>query len=175
MKCDKCGASNVVTKIVIQNDKGTEEVNLCPVCFQAFVKDHPAIKNDASGRSLNDFLLGALNYINNGLLSLNGSAKETQADARICPSCSTPALRIKNERTAGCPKCYISFSEEIGQYLFGISGKTYSPAEKTKDIEVSLDSLKKRLKEAVKTENYEIAAYIRDEIKKHKQLSGGSK
>jgi protein arginine kinase activator len=168
MKCDKCGSPNVVTKIVIQNDKGTEELNLCPVCFQSFVKDHPGISSGPAGKSVNEFLVGALNYLNNGLKSLNEKENITQSDTRICPACSNPFMRIKKERMAGCSKCYVFFKEEIDNFLYRTTGKHYPDNELAPDDPASIESLKNRLSEALRSENYEMAAALRDKLKKIK-------
>lgn len=169
MKCDKCGSSNVVTKIVIQSDKGNEELNLCPVCFQTFVNDHPGITNGPAGKSINEFLGGALHYLNNGLKTLNEANNITVDDTKICPGCSTPVMNIKKENTTGCSKCYEFFSKEIDRILYTNTGKHYFIEE---EIQMSRDqmseSLKEKIKEAVKSENYEIAAILRDKLRKLK-------
>jgi len=169
MKCDKCGSSNVVTKIVIQNDKGTEEINLCLDCFQKFLKDHPDIQNGPAGRTINDFLLGAMNYLTKGIRTLNQNRNINIPDTRICPNCSAPVQMIKKDGRTGCAKCYEFFSKEISDRLFYLTGKRYGSANDSSiDGKISKESIRERIKKAVKSENYEIAAELTKELKKLK-------
>ncbi|MDD3044671.1 MAG: hypothetical protein PHF33_04315 [Candidatus Delongbacteria bacterium] len=169
MKCDKCGSVNVVTKIVIQNDKGTEEINLCLDCFQKFLKDHPDIQNGPAGRSINDFLLGAMNYLSKGIRTLNQNRNINITDTRICPNCSTPVQMIKKEGRAGCAKCYEFFGREISDRLFYSTGKRY---EFSKDDQAegkrSKEVIRERIAAAVKSENYELAADLTRKLKRSK-------
>ncbi len=173
MKCDKCGSLNVVTKVVIQNDKGTEEINMCLQCFRKFLKDHPDIQNGPAGRSINDFLLGALDYLNKGISTLNQNRSITVSDTRICPKCSTPILMIKKEKKAGCEKCYDIFRKEISDHLFYSTGKRYDNGVSTDDgIKKTAESIKEKISAAVRSENYEIAAMLNDELKRLKKTGG---
>ncbi len=169
MQCDKCGSLNVVTKIVIQSDKGTEELNLCASCFRSFVKDHPGITEGPAGKSVSDFLLGALNQINGGLRSLGESEGVKQSDTRICPECSSPVLMIKKEQRTGCPKCYLYFRDEIDRFLYRETGMHFPEKHPVKKSRKEIrESYRTRISEAVRSENYEIAAMLRDELKKLK-------
>jgi protein arginine kinase activator len=166
MKCDKCGSPNVVTKIVIQGNKNAEELNLCPNCFQTFVKDHPEIKQGPMGKSLNEFLLGTLNLLNSGIRLRQENDEPQIAAVKQCPGCSTTSVKIIKEGLAGCPQCYTFFKNEINEYLsknIGVKQAITSPDVRTKEQKIS--DLAKKMSEAVKTEYYEMAAAIRDEIK----------
>lgn len=167
MKCDKCGSPNVVTKIVIQGEKNADELNLCPNCFQTFVKDHPEIKQGPMGKSLNEFLLGTLNLLNSGFRLNNENNESHNIPIKQCPNCSTTSVKIQKEGIAGCAGCYTFFKNDIEDYIskyIGVNPKSLEPDKRSK--KQILEELKTRLVTAVKTENYEIAAAIRDEIKK---------
>jgi len=170
MKCDKCGSPNVVTKIVIQGQKNAEELNLCPNCFQTFVKDHPEIKQGPMGKSLNEFLLGTLNLLNSGL-RLNGENHENHnIPIKQCPNCSTTSVKIRKEGMTGCSGCYTFFKNDIEEYILryiGVNMKLLEPEKRSKE-QIVID-LNNKLLNAVRTENYEMAAAFRDEIKKLKK------
>jgi len=166
MKCDKCGSPNVVTKIVIQGAKNAEELNLCPNCLKTFVNDHPEIKQGPMGKSLNEFLLGTLNLLNSGFSLKNEKTSEGITSVKHCPVCSTTSIKVQKEGLAGCPNCYSFFKNEINEFIYkniGIAQAVTVPEIRTDEQIVS--DLNKKLADAVKTENYEMAAAIRDKIK----------
>lgn len=172
MKCDKCGAPNVVTKIVIQGPEGkdSEELNLCPTCFQTFIKEHPEIKSGQMGKSLNDFLLGTLNLVNSDMnKNLPHSNKPHEHMIKTCAHCGTTLDRLSKSNRVGCAECYEVFAEEIDQILFEEIGNN----RKTLDYDIQSNEekiiiLQEKLDSAIKDEEYELAALLRDEIKKIK-------
>ncbi len=171
MKCDKCGSPNVVTKIVIQGEKNAEELNLCPNCLKTFVNDHPEIKQGPMGRSLNDFLLGTLNLLNSGISLNNEKNSDSITALKHCPVCSTTSVKIQKEGMAGCPNCYSFFKIEINDFIYknvGIAQAVTEPEIRTDEQIVS--DLNKKLADALKTENYEMAAEIRDKIKSVRKI-----
>ena len=92
----------------------------------------------------------------------NSDEKET-----VCPVCRTTLSEFEKTGIAGCPKCYDVFLPAVEKMSERIHGRK---KHITENEEKSVDSLKNQLKEAVEKEEYEKAAYLRDEIKK---LSGG--
>ena len=172
MKCDKCGAPNVVTKIVIQGPEGrdSEELNLCPACFQQFIKDHPEIKSGQMGKSLNDFLLGTLNLFNKDLnKDIPHAHKPHQVMIKTCANCGTTLDRLVKSNRVGCAECYDIFSEEIDDILFEEIGNN----RKTLDFDIQTNEekviiLEEKLNSAVKDEDFELASILRDELKKIK-------
>jgi protein arginine kinase activator len=169
MKCDRCGSPDVVSKIVIQGGKNTDELNLCHSCFKNFVKEHPAVMGGDTAGSLGEILLGTIQYLNNSLKAHSRNLAHGSAGLRQCPVCSNPEIRIKKDGLAGCAKCYTFFKKEIDDYLLRKIGTNAALSENLslpkKDLAAEL---KKKLTEAVKSENYEIAAMLRDELKKVK-------
>jgi len=166
MKCDKCGSPNVVTKIVIQGEKNAEELNLCPNCLKSFVNDHPEMKQGPMGKSLNEFLLGTLNLLNSGFSLKNEKSSDSITSVKNCPVCSTTSVKVQKEGMTGCPNCYSFFKNEINEFIYkniGISQAVMVPDTRT-DEQIITD-LNKKLAGALKTENYEMAAAIRDKIK----------
>ncbi|MDA3839297.1 MAG: UvrB/UvrC motif-containing protein [Candidatus Delongbacteria bacterium] len=170
MKCDKCGAPNVVTKIVIQGPEGkdSEELNLCPTCFQKFIKDHPEIKNGQMGKSLNDFLLGTLNLVNSDLNKNSPDTKKVHEQMiKTCAKCGTTVDRLNKSNRVGCADCYDVFAEEIDNILFeeiGNNRKTLAFGKQSDEEKIII--FQEKLDYAIKDEDYELAALLRDELKK---------
>jgi protein arginine kinase activator len=169
MKCDKCGSPDVVSKIVIQGEKNTDELKLCHSCFKNFVKEHPAVMGGDMAGSLGEILLGTIQYLNNSLKAHSRNLVNNDAGLRQCPNCSTPEIRIKKDGITGCPKCYVFFKKEIDEYLLARIGNNTALSTKSSiPKKLAAEELKNKLVTAVKSENYEMAALIRDELKKVK-------
>ena len=172
MKCDKCGSPNVVTKIVIQGPEGkdSEELNLCATCFQKFIKDHPEMKNGQMGKSLNDFLLGTLNLINKDLnKDLPLIHKSHEQMIKTCANCGNTLDKLIKSNRVGCADCYDVFSEEIDKILFEeIGNNRLTLGFGKQSDEEKIIMLQDKLTSAIKDEEYELAALLRDEIKKIK-------
>jgi protein arginine kinase activator len=171
IKCDKCGSPHVLSKILIHGARGQEEMNLCASCFQSFVKSHPELKQGALGRSLNQILSETLKILNSGIFeSGNQTGKELRntniSAVRQCPACSTPDIKIVKDGIAGCDYCYTFFEKEIETYLFKETGANVRMmSEKSLSRSERVKNLEERLNMAVKSENFELAAAIRDDIK----------
>jgi protein arginine kinase activator len=170
MKCDKCGSPNVVTKIVIQGPEGqdAEELNLCAACFQKFIKEHPEIKTGQMGKSLNDFLLGTLNLVNSDMnKNLPHTHKPQEQMIKTCAQCGTTVDRLNKTNRVGCASCYEVFAEEIDQILFKEIGNNRQTLDfGIQSNEEKIIILEDKLGSAIKDEDYELAALLRDEIKK---------
>jgi protein-arginine kinase activator protein McsA len=87
----------------------------------------------------------------------------------ICSVCGTTSESVNKTRKAGCAKCYSVFETVLMEryQTFGgkaYRGKTYSSKNANSDV----DYLQKELSIAVKNQNFERAAEIRDNIKKLK-------
>ena len=88
-----------------------------------------------------------------------------------CPGCGFTRSKFQQTGRLGCSQCYLTFSDEIlsrlgpmhrglrhfGKHPEGFEGDAFSDR--------LLTECKERLAEAVKAENYEEAARVRDEIR----------
>lgn len=97
------------------------------------------------------------------------SANESDLSS-TCPYCSTSLESVVTRGRAGCPECYTAFCD----LLFPTSltpesahgARMPSSRRALIDRVRSINELKSRIKIAVETENYELAASLRDEIRK---------
>lgn len=165
MLCQKCGKNEATTHYKqIINGKKTE-MHLCSEC---------AAKMNIAGTFpslLSDMFFGE----DFGLID------------QACSQCGTTLSQIKNYGKVGCGNCYDTFMDALLPYITKIHGadehisevdrilaegakkelKEEKTAETKKDSES--EKLQKQLKEAIKNENYEEAAIIRDKIKALKE------
>ena len=145
--CDDCGlfpAEIHLTQIVEQK---SESLFLCADC---------ARKRDVRvGREIPN--ASAVSY-------------ESATD-RACTNCRTTLADFRSNGMVGCPDCYRAFDKEIETLLKQVhgsadyQGKKYRTAAAGNTDKVMLSRLRNALESAVKNENFERAAALRDAIR----------
>jgi len=157
MQCSICKekpATIHLTQIV--GDK-MQKLDLCEEC--AKVKG----VNDASGFAMSDIMLGL------------GAAQELEQSVGgvevKCPRCGFTQADFKKSGRLGCPECYKTFSEGLAGLLKTMHKGTRHAGKAPESLRVSrehadrLKSLQKKLAKAIESEDFELAARLRDEIK----------
>lgn len=105
---------------------------------------------------------------------INQGAKSRQS----CPSCGQTYEQLNNQKRMGCERCYSHFAEVLDPLIKKIQlstthvGKIPKGASPKLKISRELDSLKSGLAEAIRTEDYEKAAALRDKIREIEGLEG---
>jgi protein-arginine kinase activator protein McsA len=90
--------------------------------------------------------------------------QEQKKQLKTCPTCGTTIQDIANTSRIGCPDCYTTFKEELKPFIMNFH-KAYKHIGKSPK-RIDNKDLKKALEEAIKKEDYELAAKLRDDIKK---------
>ena len=112
------------------------------------------------------------------VLGLGASQQLEQAAGGVelkCPRCGFTQADFKKSGRLGCPECYVTFAEGLRGLLKTMhkgtrhTGKAPEALRATRENADKLKTLQTRLAKAIKDENYEQAALVRDEIK---QLTG---
>ena len=112
------------------------------------------------------------------VLGLGASQQLEQAAGGVelkCPRCGFTQADFKKSGRLGCPECYVTFAEGLRGLLKTMhkgtrhTGKAPEALRATRENAGLLKTLQTKLAKAIKDENYEQAAQVRDEIK---QLSG---
>lgn len=158
LKCDLCGKPATVHLTQIVNSK-MHKVDLCEACAQA------KGVTDPGGFSLADLLLKA---------SLNPEAvagpSGSSSGGAECPACGFTPSDFKKHGRFGCPQCYRTFEGMVGPMLDNMHkgtrhvGKVPVKALERRTLLERLGELESDLAEAIKTERYEDAARLRDEL-----------
>ncbi len=92
-------------------------------------------------------------------------------DALKCPSCNLAFSDFKTKGWLGCSQCYTAFEKQIDQILMKMHGacihvgKSYESHKMGSEPALNIDSLRQQLERAIKEENFEDAARLRDVIK----------
>lgn len=90
--------------------------------------------------------------------------EQHKKSVKTCAACGTTIQDIANTSRIGCPDCYTTFKEELKPFIMNFH-KAYQHIGKSPK-KIDTKDLKKALEEAIKKEDYELAAKLRDEIKK---------
>ena len=140
-----------------------QKVNLCDACSKEKGVQDP------TGFALADLLLGI------------GAAEEIEkgAPTKKCPVCGFTQADFKKTGRLGCSACYATFAEGLSTLLKAMHkgtehvGKVPQRAHRAMELSDRMRSLNESLQKAVKEENYETAASLRDQIKQlENKLSG---
>lgn len=176
MTCEKCN-KKVATVHLTEIIKGVKsEVHLCEDCAREI-----GLNSKLSNFSLTipDFL----SFLSDEIEPEIRSAR----DKSVCRRCGTSVMKRSVLLKAGCPHCYIHLKDAVNERLVDIGGSTFytgrrpdsfvaiTPEQVNRfddiiDEENDIIWLKDRLDDAVKNEEYEQAAHLRDKIKELEQI-----
>ncbi len=162
MKCQKCDrqATFHITDLI---DGKPSEMHLCEECAQTFLS--PSQDEAAE-------VLPAMA----GLLAQHLAVGETadqlaRLDQRACPVCGITYLEFRKHGRLGCPHDYVFFQEQLEPLLMNIHdqtrhiGKVPRRCPQGADQQTQLIRLRREMKAAVSSENYEQASLLRDQIR----------
>lgn len=158
MICEICGNAEATIHIQEILNTKTTEVHLCESCA----------KNKGLKDSFDSLQFSFVNLINDIVNPQDNTEEIIQIK---CSLCNTSYNDFINKRLFGCSECYNSFKDFIPSLLRKLHSHTKHigkiPSKSLsmiKNID-RIETITKRLKNAVEEENYELAARLRDEIK----------
>lgn len=120
-----------------------------------------------------------LNSLITGLLGLNNEDEKIDQTVMKCNRCGMTVEEFNSTGRMGCSQCYEVFFEPMQSLLTRIHGNTSHRGKVPKKLEyqqiaeVQKEQLKKELQECIRTEAYERAAQIRDQIRYLDSEKGG--
>lgn len=170
MLCENCKKNEATTYIKTNVNGDVHEYHLCPDCAAELQS------SGAFGNLLNfDSVFGGMSGFDlvSSLLSSPfgsfGSMPSIGAGKR-CAVCGSDFNSIAKTGKAGCPNCYTEFRTKLAPTIKKIHGNTvhcgkHSKVTTEESNENQVATLKKQLDEAIQSENYELAAELRDQIK----------
>ena len=100
----------------------------------------------------------------------NDEVSENEKIDITCSVCNTSFEDYQNTGKLGCSKCYSTFEKQLKPIIEGIYGYSEHigkfPKNEFKDVQVirTVERLKEQLNVAIREEEYEQAAKLRDEI-----------
>ena len=167
MKCDICAKVDATVHLTEIIDNKMTKLHLCEEC----AKNKGAEMEEHFG--LSDLLAGLADF----------EAKVTpKKEARIkCPKCGLTYQDFKKTGRLGCGECYAAFERSLAPLIKRIHGgathlgkapgkmskvpKAQKVLSKKKEAVNTLEEMQARLQRAIKLEEFEDAAKLRDRIR----------
>ena len=157
MICQKCHKNLATARYAEVVDGKVTDLHLCVDCMKRYQD------NVVTGFELT------------GPVSKGGapqSAPETPAAVvRVCRQCGTALRDVLRNGRVGCAQCYEVFSEQLDPILRGLHtsirrrGKTQNVSDQRERLRSDLQAKRALLRSALKLENYEEAALLRDGVR----------
>jgi len=159
MSCDQCHEREAVIHLTqIVNDQVTT-LHLCERCA--------AEKGVESPGAVTKTPLGTF-------LAAMGKEAETPAPrtADTCPQCGGSLQDFRESGRLGCPECWRTFEAPLRDLLRRLHGSTHHMGERYADRQgepegpkIEVAHLREQLRAAVESENFELAAELRDRLR----------
>jgi protein arginine kinase activator len=160
MQCQICQKKEATIHLTEITDGVRSEMHLCEQCAQ---EEGIAVKSQLS-----------INELLSGLLATQPSDDELFGDTEqevSCPHCGFTLSQFTKEAVLGCPHDYEVFEKALLPLIQKAhDGKTVHrgkiPSKIPKDTkeQIKLTTMRQQLEAAVQSEDYELAAKLRDEI-----------
>ncbi len=165
MLCELCHQKEAVVKYTEAVGENKTTLNLCRACAEEKGLSNPWIDLSKVFGKLIVTLLGE-----HLILKLDAEKKDKKEEGTVCPVCGLSWSTFQKTRKLGCAACYDAHKAALMVLLrrlhgtnkhIGGSGKTAAKTTPSPSVPV----LKRRLKEAVQKEEFELAAELRDRIR----------
>jgi protein arginine kinase activator len=159
MQCSICKEKPATVHLTqIVGDK-MQKLDLCEDCAKAKGINDPT----SFGLADLDLMLG---------LGASQEIEQAAGGAELkCPRCGFTQADFKKSGRLGCPECYQAFAEGLSGLLKSMhkgtrhTGKAPEALRQSRDLSDRLKTLQTKLAKAIKDEDFEQAAILRDEIK----------
>jgi protein arginine kinase activator len=164
VKCVRCKEERATVHVINIGAQGITDLHFCSECAleTGYVPEQPAVSfEQVVSRLMSD----------SAEVQKPEPAEEPEAPA--CPDCGTKEADIP-VRGVGCENDYKMFREAILKEAIKShgcdrhTGKKNTPLGEKARQQQMLAALERQLAEAIKSENYEMAAEIRDRIRRGK-------
>lgn len=161
MVCNKTPATVHVTRIV--NNQITEG-HYCANCASQKTQSGSISQNNSA-----DILNSLMNL--GGEMESAAPLKKVTIASKTCECCGLTYQRFKETGKLGCPECYSTFKDSLRDLLRRMHGSAQHQGKsplRTVDLverDNKVRELRQQLQKAIKHEDYEKAAHLRDLIK----------
>ena len=158
MVCDVCKEADAVVQLTEVEGTGVRLLHLCERC--------------AAERGVETAAPSPKPQIADFLQSVHQQMQATQGDAARCAFCSSTFRDFRSTGRLGCAHCYDAFEKSMGDLLRRIHGnarhigRRYEPpASGALPDGGTANELRDRLRRAIDSEQFELAADIRDRLR----------
>lgn len=180
MLCEKCKKNEATAYIKTNVNGDVHEYHLCGECA-AEMQNSGAFGSMFHWKEFDAFdqmdslfspMMSGFDMVSSLLSSPFGSfgTMPSLTSGKRCSVCGSDFRSIADSGKVGCPNCYTEFRGRLSPTIKKIHGNTvhcgkHSKVTTQESRESETAALKKQLAEAVSSENYELAAELRDKIK----------
>ncbi|MGH7699363.1 MAG: UvrB/UvrC motif-containing protein [Gemmatimonadales bacterium] len=161
MLCDNCKEREAVINLTQVEHDSKVTLHLCEQCAQQKGVE-------TGGAVLKSPLGGFITAMGKGTTSV----LPTPADGLRCRACGATLRDFRESGRLGCAECYAAFDFHLRDLLRRLHGSSHHtgeryapPGEHEVDPRRLLLDLKEQLRRAVESENFELAAELRDRIR----------
>lgn len=170
MLCEKC-KKRTAAVFYNENINGkTRSLSLCSECA-ATLREKGDLQDIISmSGSFADPFSELQDNLFGGFFGISGMGGDTHSE-KACPRCASTYAMILKDGRVGCPECYTVFSNELSRTIRSIHGTTTHigaiPARHRaiKEHREHIKKLRNEMQDAIKREDFEAAARLRDEVK----------
>jgi protein arginine kinase activator len=169
MKCQQC-AKAAVFHITELEAGSVRELHLCEDHARAYLSQGASASGGAAEGG------GPI-----GPLAVGQTADDLEAlDRKACEMCGITFFEFRNQGRLGCPHDYVQFEKELEPLIANIHGATEHVGRKSSGHPGGTDALsaaigmRRRMHDAVSTEDYERARELRDAIRRIDESVGGT-
>ncbi|MGQ9677950.1 MAG: UvrB/UvrC motif-containing protein [bacterium] len=161
--CEICGKREATLLVRrLDKDGNATDLNVCAEC--------------AKGQGLTGTEVGGTD---SGAIISELKSKIRESDEKIvCKRCGMSYAEFKRLGKLGCSECYQTFAEKLKPLLRRLHGavqhigKTPHQGRKRAQERLEIQRLRVELEKAIKQEDYERAAALRDQLKRREDEAG---
>lgn len=158
MICDVCKEGDAVIQLTEVEGSGVRLLHLCERC--------------AAERGVETTVSAPKAQITDFLQSVHQAMQATQGDAARCTFCSSTFRDFRSTGRLGCAHCYDAFENSMRDLLRRVHGNAkhigrhyQPPASEDIPDAGTANELRDRLRRAIDSEQFELAADIRDKLR----------
>ena len=158
MICSQCQERDAVVHLTQIVENAVAQVHLCEKC--------------AAERGIETSVSMPKNPLGDFLQAAQQQAQQLPGDAARCSYCGTSLRDFRASGKLGCARCYGAFEQSLKDLLRRVHGsathvgRRYLGAdEPALERDANLAELQGRLDDAIRTEEFELAATLRDQIR----------
>ncbi len=157
MQCQNCNKETATIHLTEIVNGQRSEKHLCQNCAEA---EGVTVKSQLS-----------LNELLSSLLAAQAKPGGEDGESIVCPHCGISLEQFRSGGRLGCPHDYEVFKQALRPVIAAAHneaqthcGKTPAGITESVDNALKIEQLKKQLEAAVRKEDYETAAKLRDQI-----------
>ena len=158
MICSQCQERDAVVHLTQIVDNAVAQVHLCEKC--------------AAERGIETNVSVPKNPLGDFLQAAQQQAQQLPGDAARCSYCGTSLRDFRASGRLGCARCYGAFEQSLKDLLRRVHGSAthvgrryHGADEPALERGATLSELRGRLDDAIRTEAFELAATLRDQIR----------